>query len=231
MEPAVNLIGTEPMFERLDAPCARGSRRTPTWRRQRPARCCLHQAAMPEFLYILPEGQGGAVQHGSRWNDRPGGSAGPIQDSAPAAVPEPAALPDYGPQVTECEPLAIHAGGLREPVEQEAPLRTRCCAPCRASFVRCVGQVRDRNCVPRRSGRAAICWRGRRMARPNGRIPAASRQGAAGGAIGPPAGETVSRLCHAARVWRGDARVARHSGRHRAAKALAVRDDLSDEAL
>ena len=57
MEPAVDLIGTVPLFERLDAPLRERIEAITEVVTAEADQVLSHQGAMPEFLHILLEGQ------------------------------------------------------------------------------------------------------------------------------------------------------------------------------
>ncbi len=219
MEPAVDLIGTVPLFERLDASLRARIEAITDVVSAEAGQVLLQQGAMPEFLYILLEGQVALSSTAADGTTALVEVLHPIDHFVLASVMTRLPYLMTARTVTECRLLAIHAGGLLDLVEHEAPLANTLLRSVSREFRTMVRQVRDLKL--RTAAQRLGCYLLARVKdgeATNGRLPPAVRQGPAGGATGLSAGEPVARLCHAARVWCGDARVTRHSARHRAAE-------------
>ncbi|HEY2618838.1 MAG TPA: cyclic nucleotide-binding domain-containing protein [Acetobacteraceae bacterium] len=143
MVTAVDLIGTVPLFERLDASLRE---RIEAITEEIPAEAdqvLSHQGAMPQFLYILLEGQVALS------STAPDGTTAlvevlhPIDHFVLASVLTRLPTLMTARAVTRCRLLAIHAGGLLDLVEAEAPLANTLLRSVSSEFRTMVRQLRD----------------------------------------------------------------------------------------
>ena len=136
MEPAVDLIGTVPLFERLDAALRARIEAITDVVSAEAGEVLSHQGAMPEFLYVLLEGQVALSSTAADGTTALVEVLHPIDHFVLASVLTRLPYLMAARTVTRCRLLAIEArrtagsGGARG-----VRWRTRCCAPCRASSV------------------------------------------------------------------------------------------------
>jgi CRP/FNR family transcriptional activator FtrB len=143
METAVDLIGTVPLFEPLDASLHERIEAITDLVTAGPDEVLSHQGAMPECLHVLLEGQ---VALSSRAAD--GTTAlvevlHPIDHFVMASVLTRLPYLMTAQTVTQCRLLAIDAGGLLDLVEREASLANALLRSVSREFRTMVRQVRD----------------------------------------------------------------------------------------
>lgn len=143
MATAVDLIGTVPLFERLDA-SLRGRIEAITKVVSAEAEQVLsHQGAMPEFLYVLLEGQVALSSTAADGTTALVEVLHPIDHFVLASVLTRLPTLMTAHTVTPCRLLAIHAGGLLDLVECEALLANTLLRSVSREFRTMVRQVRD----------------------------------------------------------------------------------------
>jgi hypothetical protein len=212
---AADLIGTVPLFERLDAPLRKQIEAITdeTW--ADPDQVVSQQGTLPTSLYVLLEGQVALSSTAADGTTALVEVLHPIDHFVLASVLTQLPTLMTATTVTRCRLLAINAGGLLDLVEREAPLAN--------TLLRSV----SREFIPVRSARPEAAHGGAAGLPPLARV----KDGEALRAefrlpfdkgcwqrAGLPAGEPIARLRHSAGIRGGDSRVAGHPARHPAAE-------------
>ena len=143
MEPAADLIGTVPLFERLDASLRTRIEAITELMAAEPGQVLLHQGALPEFLYILLEGQVALSSTAADGTTALVEVLHPIDHFVLASVMTRLPYLMAARTVTQCRLLAVHADGLLDLVEHEAPLANALLRSVSREFRTMVRQVRD----------------------------------------------------------------------------------------
>ena len=143
MKPAVDLIGTVPLFERLDAPLRAQIEAITDVVTAEAGQVLLHQSALPELLYILLEGQVALSSTAADGTTALVEVLHPIDHFVLASVMTRLPYLLTARAVTGCRLLAIHGDGLLDLVEHEAPLANTLLRSVSREFRTMVSQVRD----------------------------------------------------------------------------------------
>ena len=118
MATAVDLIGTVPLFERLDASLRERIEAIAEVVSAKADQVLSHQGAMPEFLYVLLEGQVALSSTAADGTTALVEVLHPIDHFVLAAVLTRLPTLMTARAVTRCRLLAISAGGLLDLVER-----------------------------------------------------------------------------------------------------------------
>jgi CRP/FNR family transcriptional regulator, transcriptional activator FtrB len=143
MVTAVDLIGTVPLFERLDASLHERIEAITEVVSAEAEQVLSHQGAMPEFLYVLLKGQVALSSTAADGTTALVEVLHPIDHFVLPSVLTRLPTLMTARAVSRCRLLAIHAGGLLDLVEAEAPLANTLLRSVSREFRTMVRQVRD----------------------------------------------------------------------------------------
>src|SRR5271166_1042000 len=121
VETAVDLIGTVPLFEQIDVPLRARIEAITDLVSAEAGQVLLHQGSIPEFLYVLLDGQAALSSTAADGTTALVEVLHPIDHFVLASVLTRLPTVMAAHTVTSCRLLAIHADGLLELVEREAP--------------------------------------------------------------------------------------------------------------
>jgi CRP/FNR family transcriptional activator FtrB len=140
---AVDLIGTVPLFERLEASLRERIETITEVVSAAADQVLSHQGAMPEFLFVLLEGQVALSSTAADGTTALVEVLHPVDHFVLASVLTRLPTLMTARAVTPCQLLAIRAGGLLDLVEREAPLANTLLRSVSREFRTMVRQVRD----------------------------------------------------------------------------------------
>jgi CRP/FNR family transcriptional activator FtrB len=140
---AADLIGTVPLFERLDAPLRKQIEAIADEMWADADQVVSHQGTLPTSLYVLLEGQVALSSTAADGTTALVEVLHPIDHFVLASVLTQLPTLMTATTVTRCRLLAINAGGLLDLVEREAPLANTLLRSVSREFRTMVRQVRD----------------------------------------------------------------------------------------
>ncbi len=143
METTVDLVGTVPLFERLDASLRERIGAIADVESVAAGEVIAHQGAMPEFLYVLLEGHVALSSTAADGTTALVDVLDPVDDFVLASVLTRLPYLMTARAVTPCRLLVIHAGGLVDLVEREAALARALLGSVSREFRTMVRPVRD----------------------------------------------------------------------------------------
>jgi len=143
VETAVDLIGTVPLFEQIDVPLRARIEAITDLVSAEAGQVLLHQGSIPEFLYVLLDGQAALSSTAADGTTALVEVLHPIDHFVLASVLTRLPTVMAAHTVTSCRLLAIHADGLLDLVEREAPLANTLLRSVSREFRTMVCQVRD----------------------------------------------------------------------------------------
>ena len=143
MATTVDLIGTVPLFERLDASLRKRIEAITDVLSVEAGQLLSQQGALPKFLYVLLDGQVALSSTAADGTTALVEVLHPIDHFVLASVLTQLPTLMTARTVTHCRLLAIHGDGLLDLVEREAPLANTLLRSVSREFRTMVSQVRD----------------------------------------------------------------------------------------